>query len=355
MTLRGLLMPTVFLGTGMIATAANLGWSVREWQTDEGLPNNTVTSLAQTPDGFLWIATPGSLARFDGTQFELLTPSQIVPGYHQNARAFVTARDGSLWMATAHGPVVRVKTDNTVEIFTNQLPDLIVRQMIEDGEGGIWLAYAGPQLRRIKDGRVQAFSEAQGLPSRDYSLSLARDRKGKVWFTRGGYVGQYENGRFRVLTELRGMSRMQLAGSREGGVWICGGSRLFKYKAGGRIEEIGAYENGPSHSTPTQVLEDRDGNIWIGTLHGGLFCHTAGGFERIETSYPQIQCLMQDAEGDIWAGTGGGGLERIRPCVVKLEGAGEGLPFESVESICEDSNGTMWAVTQNGLLARRTG
>src|SRR5438270_13643749 len=95
---------TLFLFAAAYAgpAATHSSWNVRKWLTDDGLPNNTVTSLAQTPDGFLWIATPGSLARFDGTQFESLTPSQIIPGYHENARALLTARDGSLWMAMTH-------------------------------------------------------------------------------------------------------------------------------------------------------------------------------------------------------------------------------------------------------------
>src|ERR1051326_1367638 len=39
---------------------------LRTWQTDDGLPQNTVTGIAQTPDGYLWLATQGGLARFDG-------------------------------------------------------------------------------------------------------------------------------------------------------------------------------------------------------------------------------------------------------------------------------------------------
>jgi signal transduction histidine kinase/ligand-binding sensor domain-containing protein len=354
MTFSKLLVPIAVMAatTVLTAGAANSKWSLRTWQTEEGLPNNTVSSLSQTPDGFLWMATPGSLARFDGTQFELLAPSQIVSNYHQNVQALLTARDGSLWMAMSHGPVLHIRT-NVVEVLTNDLPDLVIRRMLEDGEGGIWLVFPGEQLRRIANGQVQRFSATNDLPSGGYSISLACDRNGVIWFTRGGYVGQFRGGRFELLTELRGMSQMQLAAAQDGGIWICSSSRLFKFKEGGDVQDLGSYQKARPNSEATQIIEGRDESVWIGTTDNGLFHYTGTGFEQVETSHPQILCLIQDNERNIWIGTGGGGLDRIQPRAVELEGTAEGLPFVSVESICEDKSGTMWAVTQNGLLVHR--
>jgi len=53
-------------------------------------------------------------------------------------------------------------------------------------------------------------------------------------------------------------------------------------------------------------------------------------------------------------GTGGGGLERVQPRVVELEGKESGLPFQAVQSLCQDTNGNVWAATQNGLLICRS-
>lgn len=353
--IRALLASAAIMIATAVATAstANSQWSLRKWQTDDGLPNNIVTGLAQTPDGYLWIASPGSLARFDGVQFEPFTPSQIVSGYHQNARALLAARDGSLWMAMAHGPVFRIGTNNITEVFTNNLPDVLIRQMIEDGDGGIWLVYSSGQVRRIKNGRVQKFSTADGLPDEKYFLSLAADRDGTIWFTAGGYIGRFLDGRFHILIELKGNSQMQLAGARDGGIWIGTSSELMKYKEGGTVQAIGTFPNAHLNPELTQIFEDRDGGVWIGTSDNGLFHYSAGRIQQVETSYPQIFCIAQDREGNIWAGTGGGGLDRIRPCAVRLETAEEGLPFEAVQSICEDADGMMWAVTQNGSLIRR--
>src|SRR5579862_7058144 len=55
---------------GVWGIAATGDWFAREWRTDEGLPDNDVTSVVQGPDGFLWVGTRGGLERFDGNQFE---------------------------------------------------------------------------------------------------------------------------------------------------------------------------------------------------------------------------------------------------------------------------------------------
>jgi signal transduction histidine kinase/streptogramin lyase len=101
------------------------------------------------------------------------------------------------------------------------------------------------------------------------------------------------------------------------------------------------------------MLEDNDGAVWIGTSFSGVFRHDDSGFQAIATTHQEILSLSQDAEGNIWVGTFGGGLDRLRRRAISLEGIDAGLPFAAVESICEDPSGTIWAVTQNGLLARR--
>src|SRR5579864_4415873 len=139
MMFRKLLVMMAFLVATGVAGASDFTWSIRRWQSGDGLPNNTITGLAQTRDGFLWIASPGPLTRFDGNTLEQVTASQFAPNYHQNARALLCSRDGSLWIALAHGPVFRIGTNNTVGIFTNNLPELIVQRLVEDADGDVWM------------------------------------------------------------------------------------------------------------------------------------------------------------------------------------------------------------------------
>jgi len=60
------------------AASTNSTWSARPWVADDGLPNNTVTAVAQTSDGYIWVATPVGLARFDGVRFEEFSHTNYV-------------------------------------------------------------------------------------------------------------------------------------------------------------------------------------------------------------------------------------------------------------------------------------
>ncbi len=72
-------------------------YAVRVWQMEEGLPQNSVLSIAQTPDGYLWLATFNGLVRFDGVRFTPFDESNL-PGLPGNRLVRLCAdREGGLW------------------------------------------------------------------------------------------------------------------------------------------------------------------------------------------------------------------------------------------------------------------
>src|SRR6266581_4418304 len=82
---------------------------LRVWETDDGLPQNTITGIAQTPDGYLWLATQGGLARFDGVRFTSFSKG-ATPGLESSyARAVATDRTGALWIGQERGGVARLR------------------------------------------------------------------------------------------------------------------------------------------------------------------------------------------------------------------------------------------------------
>jgi ligand-binding sensor domain-containing protein/signal transduction histidine kinase len=341
----------------LVASAAegstNLNWSLHVWQSDDGLPNNTITSLAQTGDGYLWIATAGNFARFDGVHFEEFTPKNILPGYSGIVRINALLEDshGGLWIATADGPVICLNS-GIARVYTNNLPGYIVQSMLEDGEGAIWITFHGSAVCRIKEGTVTRFTERDGLPAK-YDCALTRDNQGRIWFAKDGQVGRFQGGRFEALAKMAPKS-MRLAGARDGSIWVCSSRELFKCDDSGTVKSVGVFKTDASGTDPASLLEDKDGAVWIGTTSGGLCRYADSNFENVPTSHPNISCLLQDREGNIWAGTAGGGLDRIRPRAFTLEDETAGLPSGTMESVCEDARGTIWAVAQNGTLSSRT-
>lgn len=349
-----LLSTCIFLSTfAATAVSTNSNWSLRVWQSDDGLPNNKVTGIAQTPDGYLWIATPTRLSRFDGEKFEIVSRDTFAPGTSQRTSTLLRSRDGGLWLAMDHGPIIYAKSGATT-FFTNNLPDENVQSLVEDGDGSLWIVYRGGTVCHLQNAKISRFSGTNGLPS-GTQCSLACDGKNQLWFAKGGQIGIFRDDRFEPRFPVAAPTiATSLAPARAGGIWICAGHQLFKLDAVGGPKAIGAFQPELADARPTVLLEDRRGGIWIGTSDSGLFHFDGTQFENIATSHREILSLFEDGEGNLWAGTDGGGLDEIQPRAIALENTATGLPMDSLGSICEDAGGNVWATTENGSLVCRS-
>jgi signal transduction histidine kinase/ligand-binding sensor domain-containing protein len=352
--MRAVLRLALLMGFGfpawLVSAADNSAWSVRTWQSDDGLPNNYVTGLAQTPDGYLWVATYSRPARFDGIRFEEFGPEHFGGQPNQKIIALLKNKSG-MWMAMDHGPIAFLDS-KTARVFTNNLPDRVVLSLTDDGDDALWVTYRGGAVYRMKDGIVKRITSEDGLPEMGYVCSLARDQRGRIWFAKDGQVGLFRDGRFTTLFQLDRVAT-RLAASSAGGMWICCGTQVFKYDENTPPKARGTFRPQHAESEPTALLEDHQGGLWIGTSDSGLFHFDGSGFEKIATSHRAISCLAEDDEQNLWVGTDGGGLNRVRLRTVTLETEETGLPFETVQSLCEDRKGTIWATTLNGLVACR--
>ncbi len=349
-----------YLCAGTIAPAAaepasparTSSWFARPWRSDEGLPENNVTGVVQSPEGYLWVATHAGLARFDGVQFRRF-PLPSDPGVHLlMIRSSLLDRKHNLWLALEGGVVVSLSpTATNILTVADGVPVGWPMVLAQAGDGAVWIGYAHGPAIRIANGRVTQFNEKDGLLGNGRCW-LTADVKGQVWFARGGTVGLFQDGRFVTLLTLDA-NDVRIAAARSGGIWIGAGSRLLRYEAGQAPAAVGDLALMSVGAAASVLFEDRAGAVWLGTRTSGLFRHDGNHFEKVETSHPEILSVTEDREGNFWVGTGGGGLNRLRPRVLELESAESGLPFDVVRSICEDASGRLWAAMKNGALAWR--
>lgn len=322
-------------------------WLTRTWQTDEGLPDNDVTGVAQTSDGQLWVATLGGLMRFDGEHFEEFSTTHLPNVPNKVVRAMYLDRHGQLWLVMDRGVLIRAG-DSEARVFDAKdgFSFSRITSAAEDSQGGVWFVN-GPEVCCVRGNKVERLSAADGVPTGG-NIYLARDRHGRLWFASRSRVGVVRDGAWKTLYTLdSGPAR--LAPASTGGIWICTPTHVLKYKEGDSAEEFASFSN---RVTVQVLLEDHSGALWIGTSAAGLFRLEGKNLAHVAVSHPNITALAEDREGNLWVGTGGGGLNMVRPRAVDLIGAKAGLPFESVRSLCEDSEGVLWAALQNGSLAR---
>ena len=338
-----------------LAAVTNSAWFSRAWQTEDGLPEFTIVGLAQTPDGYLWVATHGSLSRFDGVRFQEFAPVKPAGPTTDQIRAMVVDHRGRLWLVRDAGTVVCVEAGMITNVIHLKaaLAGGITWAMTEDAHGGIWLSDSTGGVFRIQDGKDQAFGPAEGLAGPG-ACWLATDIRGRLWFSQAGKVGVFRDGRFVTLFTL-GQPSSRLAGARQGGVWLCSGLKLFHCQEGGELEAVTELklESGLELGV-NSLYEDQAHSLWIGTASSGLFRFDSQGIKSVETSHPNIINILEDAEGNLWVGTRGGGLNRLSPQAVQLLGPASGLPFAAVQSACEDAAGKIWVAGQYGALACRS-
>lgn len=337
--------------TGLFAADSNPGWGMRPWQSDDGLPDNSVAGLAQTPDGYLWIGTPTGVARFDGIRFETFSLTNVLALPNHGVVTMMSGRQGGLWLAMDRGAVVYLN-EQASRAYSKDLPNVIPNCMAEAADGTLLISYRSGSVFEIANGKVRELTAKDGLPAGVDICALTSDKQGRIWFGKSGQAGIYSNGVLQTLCHLDAQP-MRLAPARDGGVWICSGHQLLKSDAAGKLQSFQEFHPENSGTEATVMLEDHEGAVWIGTSFSGLFRHDQSGFTTIPTTHQNILSLLEDREGNIWAGTFGGGLDRIRRRTMVLEAAGAGLPFSSVLSICEDPKGNIWAVTQNGVLVHK--
>jgi ligand-binding sensor domain-containing protein/signal transduction histidine kinase len=337
-----------------IETPTETPYYVQTWTAEDGLPENRVVGVSQTSDGYLWVLTRGGLVRFDGVRFQPFEAASSA-GFNTGTMwgSYLDQKD-RLWVAKEYGALVCIAGANVLALTAKDgLPEFEEeKSMAEDSSGNLWISYSRGTVVRLAGDHAEDFTSKNGLPAGGICF-FADDRNDHLWFAKNGQVGLLRGGSFVPLLNLSSHI-IQIAPARSGGIWICAGQKVLKFNEGAKPVVLAELPNTRATAEPTALLEDSDGDVWVGTPDG-LFCCDSNSVEGVKTSSPIISCLMEDREGGLWVGTQGGGLDRVQRRVVSLNGETSGLPFEGVRSVCRDASGALWAVGENWVLARQEG
>jgi len=295
------------------------GFTRRVWQTQDGLPENTVQAFAQTPDNYLWIGTSGGLVRFDGAGF-VVYDSDNSPAIRENSVFCLTvARDGTLWAGTDGGGLLRYRggvfrSYGTAEGLGNEF----VRAVVESHDGTVWVG-TDDGLYRMNGDRLVRVDGTEKVP-RLAVHAIREDREGDLWV--GGSTVLMLHGANCREFHLKGFgsaSRVKsIVETRDGTVWVGNVSGLQRLPREAR--ESGRFETIPEiTSTVRALLEDRGGTLWIGTIGDGLIRYAGGEFTHVTAPdnppSSTVLGLYEDYEQNIWAGMQTGLLRLSRAAI----------------------------------------
>ena len=369
------------------------------WQSEEGLPQNSVQAITQTRDGYLWLGTQEGLARFDGASFRAFNSDNTEAIGNNSVRALWEDRAGTLWIGTdggltsLRGDVMRryttaeglssngvraiqedaagdiwVGTDNGLtrisgDVLTryttaNGLTDNTVFALCLDRAGTLWIGTGDGQLNRFRDNKL-THTEVPGIARGNAVWSLLEDRAGALWVgTQNGGIIRLKDDGFTSFGTGDGLSNMSVRVIYEdaaGTIWIgTEGGGLCRFE-GDRFTSF-AMKEGLPNNTVLSLCEDREGSLWVGTHGGGLFRLKEGKFTtfaaREGLANDMARTILEDSRGALWIGTDGGGLDRIQDGVITNYSTKNGLSHDAVRALCETRDGSLWVGMQGGGINR---
>lgn len=293
------------------------------WTVKEGAPGE-ITALAQTSDGYLWLATQIGLFRFDGVQFAKFEPPDSDDFPATSISTLYATNKGELWIGFRYGAVAMLEGNRLTRYGQAQgLPTSTVFRFAQDRDGTLWAAtFTG--LIRLKGSRWERLGPEWRFPGQQ-SRTVFVDSRGTLWAATERGIAFLRKGSTTFAEVPTRVGRVsQIAQAPDGGIWIA--------ESDGAVRQLPLDGTTPATEVLSQasagLLFDRDGTLWATSLGEGLYrlrFPTAAkgiaskgqstGFENFRKtdglSSDYAHPVLEDREGNIWIGSSRG-LDRFR-------------------------------------------
>lgn len=375
-------------------------YRVQQWKVEQGMPQNHVTCLMQSHDGYVWVGTVFGLARYDGVRFTVFEKSSLplMVETDDHIMGLAEDRDHAIWVCTRNGLLRR--QDHTWTAYTTGGPELGKYQptgVCDSRDGGVWIGVQGAIMRFDKSGPKESIKLEFSPPVRSVRM-LAEDNRGRVWAADryrvmrwdpeekravmvfdyskaigwvhylfkdpddgtirfGGQSGAYkiENDKPRLIGGFKTSSAgtltntvFAIADDGHGRVWTAEDGRLVQSivgKAGEEPQEIGVHRH-PGLTSVEKLLRDADGNLWVGTEYDGLLFikehHIATLIAPGGRTQNNLWSVCEDNEGAIWIGSSRDLLRWHHNELTPFGPPPSSIPSGLVFSVAPDPKGGIW-------------
>ncbi len=367
-----------------------------------GLPQNSVRTMVQARDGFMWLGTEEGFVKFDGIKMDVYDDSFFPVDNHKTELILEDSTKPYLWIGTDGGGIIKFNyIDETYEIFDTQkgLPSNNITSGAEDNNGTFYFGTRRNGLVVLGENGVEAvINKSSGLPS-DNVGEVIKGGDGTIWVGTESYFSRLQGTRAtkelkfpREITKAVAIDeRSFLLGTRGAGVYlfdtVSGRSRSYRpeffanrmisglYVDNHECVFVGTYNDGLfricsdddnyvssiGKNYVFSILEDREGSVWVGTSGYGLYRFKEGKFitygRHSGLDQPVVFPVFESHDGSMWLGTWAGALYRLRDNkLTRYTFRGKLESYDTVLSLFEDNDRVLWAgVYGKGLLRLKDG
>lgn len=329
----------------------------------EGIAQSTVFDIIQDQYDHVWMGTRAGVSRFNGQEFVNYT---MEDGLAENAvRIIYRDSSGRIWFGHDGGGVSWYD-GNQFHVFMSagQQFKTNVTGIVSDNNGNLWISAQGDGVLKITNtGKDFVHSEFELFIGNDLSdrvFGIYKDSKGRLFFNTDAFIKIYNpetnsfsgfspDGMpnfFNIVTMFEDSRNNLWFGTFHGG--------LYKYETEKDSFRVYDIRDGLSSNWISALSEDHLGNIWVGTWGGGITLIPESGplfVFNTENGLPdmEIRKLHEDKEGNILVGTNENGLSIFKGENFVSWYESDGLIDPQVYAVLQDSEGTFWMGTNNGI------
>lgn len=359
----------LWFGTNGNGVSMYNGKGFTTFSSNFGLIHNYIHTVSEDRDGNIWFGTYGGVSKYDGVHFYNYTTEDGL--IDNDVHEILQDKNGEIWFATIKGIS---RFDPSTQLFTGYssssgLSDTFMDDILEVGGEELWFSGKGGVYCYDPDALgdqifvdLSHLLELQGEAVNE----ITEDSEGIIWIATEGFVVKYDRktGEVGHLTSEDGLVDNYVFGStedRNGDIWFSTKSGASKYsRATGTFMNL-KKENGLADNIVRNITRDKAGSLWFGTYGGGLNKFDGESVTEYRKkggpSWKAVYAVIEDQEeGNLWFAPADGGIVKL----IRGKEPGEksyflnyteahGLPDKTFLSIVEDHSGALWFASDNGL------
>lgn len=354
-----------------------------------GLSNNQVKAILKDPDGFLWFGTMSGLNRYDRYSCRVFRKKHNDSSSlkDNNVISLYELPDRKMWVSTRGGACIynpdteKFDANDLNYLHLLGLPPGTIATIIKGDSGRYWFLYndLGLYLYSATDKKIKPFRQQHALHPSERITSVKETKDGKLWLVyQNGFLQEYDITLGKVIfsstalqEQHKGNNPNSLFIDSDGDIWIwCYTYGVFLFHPqDNTIRQFNknSFSSRLSSEVVSQVVQDNNGLIWIGTDHGGItLIDKKNNFrtsyllndpkDSKSLSHNSITTLYKDDDGIIWLGAYKQGVNYFNSNIVQFpyyhdQGLNtKSLQYDDVNRFVEDRLGNIWIGTNGGGL-----